>query len=135
MRIDNGTEYMDKWFMEFYKSEGITRHFTTPGTPQQNGVAERMNRIIMERARCMKLNAGLPKKFWAEATNMAVYAINQSPGTAIDLQILEEKWTSKKVDYSNLRTFDCLGSIHVKKQECSKLNPKSKSCLFMGFKE
>ena len=88
--------------MEFCKSEGITRHFTTPGTPQQN---ERMNITIMERARCIRLNAGLPKEFWAEATNMAVYIINRSPGITIDLQIPEEKWTSRKVDYSDLRTF------------------------------
>ena len=61
LRTDNGTEYTDKRFMEFCKSESITRHFTAPSTPQQNGVAKRMNRTIMERARCMRLNAGLPK--------------------------------------------------------------------------
>ena len=117
LRTNNWTEYTDKWFMEFCKSEDITRHFTTPGTSQQNGVAERMNRIIMERARCMRLNAGLLKEFWTEATNMAVYVINRSPGTAIDLQIPEEKWTSRKVDYSDLRTFGCLAYVHVQKQE------------------
>ena len=83
----------------------------------------------------MRLNAGLPKEFWAEATNMAVYVINRSPGTAIDLQIPEEKWTSRKVDYSDLRTFGCSAYVHVQKQERSKLDPKSKPCLFMGFKE
>ena len=98
MRTDNGTEYTDKRFMEFCKIEGITRHFTTPGTPQQNGVAERMNRTIMERARCMRLNAGLPKEFWAKATNMTVYVINRSLGIVINLQIPKEKWIRRNVD-------------------------------------
>ena len=66
---------------------------------------------------------------------MVVYVINRSRGTAIDLQIPEEKWTSRKVDYSNLRTFGCSTYVHVHKQECSKLDPKSNPCLFMSFKE
>ena len=52
LRTDNETEYMDKRFIEFCKSEGITMHFTTPGILQQNGVAKRMNKTITERARC-----------------------------------------------------------------------------------
>ena len=115
MRTDNGTEYTDKRFMEFCKSEGITRHFTTLGTPQQNRVAERMNRIIMQRARCMRLNAGLPKEFWTEATNMTVYVINRSLGTIIDLQIPEEKLISRNVDYSDLRIFGFSVYVHMQK--------------------
>ena len=47
-----------------------------PRTPQQNGVAERMNRTLNERARSMRLHAGLPKTFWADAINTATYLIN-----------------------------------------------------------
>ena len=52
-----------KKFIRFCKLEEITRHFTVKGTPQQNGVIERMKRTLAERARCMKLNVGLPKVF------------------------------------------------------------------------
>ena len=48
-----------------------TSHFTVRKTPQQNGVAKRMNRTITERAQCLILNARLEKKFWVEAMNMA----------------------------------------------------------------
>ena len=63
LRTDNGLGYRDKEFIRFCELEGITHHFTVKGTPQQNGVAERMNRTLAERARCMRLNAGLPKVF------------------------------------------------------------------------
>jgi hypothetical protein len=79
LRSDNGLEYKDTAFLEFCKTEGITRHFTVKGTPQQNGVVERMNRTLLEKARCMRLNAGLPKSFWAEAVNYACFITNRSP--------------------------------------------------------
>ena len=49
---------------------------TIPGTPQQNGVAERMNRTLNEHARSMRLHVGLPKTFWADAVSTATYLIN-----------------------------------------------------------
>ena len=63
LRTNNGLENRDKEFIRFYELEGITRHFTVKGTPQQSGVAERMNRTLAKRDRCMRLNAGLPKVF------------------------------------------------------------------------
>ena len=63
LRTDNGLEYRDKEFIRFCELEGITHHFIVKGTPQQNGVAKRMNRTLAKRARCMRLNAGLPKVF------------------------------------------------------------------------
>ena len=50
---------------------------TIPGTPQQNGVAERMNRTLNERARNMRLHVGLPKTFWADAVSTTTYLINE----------------------------------------------------------
>ena len=56
LRIDNGLEYRNKEFIRFCELEGITCHFTVKRTPQQNGVAKRMNRTLAERSRCMRLN-------------------------------------------------------------------------------
>nr|CAD1817878.1 unnamed protein product [Ananas comosus var. bracteatus] len=65
LRSDNGLEYKSKEFKLFCKENGISRHYTNPYDPQQNGVAERMNRTLMERARSMLSNAGLEHELWA----------------------------------------------------------------------
>ena len=74
-------------------------------SPQQNGVAERTNRTLLERIRAMLRVAGLEKFFWAEVVNTAYYVINQAPLTAIELKTPIEMWIRKKVDYSNLYLF------------------------------
>lgn len=78
LRSDNGTEYRSNESVKLCKESGINHQFTVPYTPQQNGVAERMNRTIVERAKCLLFDAKLPKRFWAEASNMAVYLINRT---------------------------------------------------------
>ena len=93
--------------------EGITRHFTVKGTPQQNGIAERMNRTLAKRVRCMRLNAGLFKVFWVETINTANFIINRSPSLAIDFKIPEEVWSGRPVDYSILKIFGCPAYVHM----------------------
>ena len=73
VRSDNGGEYCSAAMEEFCKKKGIQHQYTTPYTPEQNGVAERFNRTIAENMRAMLYHAKLPKKFWVEATNTAVY--------------------------------------------------------------
>ena len=63
LRSDNGGKYIDGGFNEYCAAQGIRIEKTIPGTPQQNGVAERMNRTLNERARSIRLHAGLPKTF------------------------------------------------------------------------
>ena len=63
LRSDNGGEYIDGGFSEYCATQGIRMEKTIPGTPQQNGVAECMNRTLNERARSMRLHAGLLKTF------------------------------------------------------------------------
>ncbi|GKV31446.1 hypothetical protein SLEP1_g40131 [Rubroshorea leprosula] len=92
LRTDNGLEYYSGEFDTFCKNNGIVRHCTVKMTPQQNGVAERMNRTLLERAQCMLSNAGLSKDFWAEAVNHASYLVNRSPSTTIGLKTAEELW-------------------------------------------
>uniref|UniRef100_A0A2N9GSE2 CCHC-type domain-containing protein n=1 Tax=Fagus sylvatica TaxID=28930 RepID=A0A2N9GSE2_FAGSY len=104
-------------------------------TPQQNGVAERLNRTITETARCLRLNAELPKIFWAEAVDMACYIINRSPRVALDGKVAEEVWTGQEVDYSFMRIFGCPAYVHISGEDMSKLDPKSKKCIFLGFKK
>jgi len=76
LRTDNGLEFVSEQFNEFYWLKEIKRHKTVPRTPQQNGLAEQMNRTLLEWVRCMLLGAGLPKSFWGEAVTTAAYLIN-----------------------------------------------------------
>ena len=63
IRTDNGLEFYNSKFTEMCNENGIIRQLTAPGNPQQNGVAERMNRTLLERVRCMLFHAHLPKIF------------------------------------------------------------------------
>ena len=67
---------MEGGFSEYYAAQGIRMEKTIPRTPQQNGVAERMNRTLNERARSMRLHVELPKTFWVDAVSTAAYLIN-----------------------------------------------------------
>lgn len=76
MRTDNGLDFCSKEFAEYCQNKGIARHLTVPGTPQENGLAERMNRTLLELLRYMLLIASFSKTFWAEAVVTASYLIN-----------------------------------------------------------
>ena len=73
LRSDNGGEYIDGGFSEYCAAQGIRMEKTIPRTPQQNGVADCMNRTLNEHARSMRLHVGLPKTFWADAVSTATY--------------------------------------------------------------
>ncbi|KAK0602044.1 hypothetical protein LWI29_029846 [Acer saccharum] len=133
LRTDNGREYTDGEFLAFCKQEGIERQFTVTYTPQQNGVAERMNRTLAERIRAMLRTAGLSNSFWAEAAKTACYVINRSPSIAIELKTPMEMWTGKPADYSNLHSFGCPVYVMYNAQERTKLDPKSRRCIFLGY--
>lgn len=76
---DNGDEYKSKRYDNFCRENGILHQKTIPYNPQQNGVAERFNRTILERIRCMLIDSALDKSFWTEAANTAVYLMNLIP--------------------------------------------------------
>jgi transposase InsO family protein len=81
---DNGREYLSGEIGEFCKQKWITYHLTVPYTPQQNSVAERMNRTLTEKTRAMVHSAGLNKRFWGgEAVLTAAYLVHRSPSEAI----------------------------------------------------
>ena len=133
LKTDNGLEYRDKEFIRFCELEVITYHFTVKGTPQQNGVVKRMNRTLAKRVRCMRLNAGLLKVFYAETVNTVSFIINRSPSSTIDFKILEEVQSGKLVDYSSLNFCCCPAYVHVQSGERSKLDSKSRKCAFLSF--
>ena len=78
LRSDNGGEYTSSEFQLYLKKEGITHKFTVPRSPEQNGVAKRLNRTLLEAVRSMLVGAQLSQSFWAEALTTAVYLRNRS---------------------------------------------------------
>lgn len=76
IRSDDGSEYVNKNFNEHFIANGIKHEKTVTYTPQQNGVAERMNRTIMEKVRCLLIDADMAHVFWAEALSAAIDIIN-----------------------------------------------------------
>jgi transposase InsO family protein len=73
LRSDDGGEYASKEFVNFCKDVGIKRELTTPYNPQQNGVAKRKNRTIMEVVKTMIPDQDLPMCLWEKATMTTVY--------------------------------------------------------------
>jgi transposase InsO family protein len=104
---DNGGEYCSKEFDDYCSYHGIHKEKIVPGTPQENGVSERMNLTIMEHARSMRLHGGFPLQFWEYVVDIFVYLIKGGPSCSLDGGIPEEAWTCKKVNYSFLKTFSC----------------------------
>ena len=79
------------------------------------------------------LNAGLVKIFWADVVSMACYLINRSPRAALDGKVAEEVWTGNEVNYFGLRVFGCPAYVHVPSEKRSKLDPKSRQCIFLEY--
>ena len=108
LRTDNGGEYTFKKFEDFLKSEGICHECTIPKTPEQNGVAERLNRTLVESAHSMLLDAKLPHEFWAEAISTASYLRNRCPTKVVDGMTPYEAWHSSKPMVKHLRVLDVM---------------------------
>jgi len=132
-RCDNGrAEYDNAEFRGILTENGISYEPSAPYTQNQNGVSERMNRTVMEKARTMLLEAHLPESFWAEAVNTAVYLHNRSPTRSLEGMTPYEAWNGVKPDLSNIRTFGCDTYMHVPEEARTKLESKTKKCVLLG---
>ena len=106
VRSDNGGEYIGP-FDQYCRTQGIRHQMTVKKTPQQNGVAERMNRTMVERMRCMLSHAKLPRSFWAEAMRTTVDLINLSPLAPLLSDVPQRVWIGKNATYDHLKVFGC----------------------------
>ncbi|UYV84680.1 igcm-1 [Cordylochernes scorpioides] len=95
LRSDNGTEYVNNEFNKLLDENGIKRQFIVPRTPQQNGTAERMNQTLLNTARCILLESGIPISFWVEAVNTACCLRNKCSSKAISNKIPEDRTASE----------------------------------------
>ena len=135
LRTDNGGEYTGKKFEQYLIDCGIKHEYTVPKTPEQNGVAERMNRTIVEMARAMLCESKLPRRFWGEAVSTAAYLRNRSPTVAVKGMTPYECLHGEKPEVGHLRVFGCVAYAHIPKDERVKFGSKARKCVFLGYGE
>lgn len=135
LRTDRGGEFTSQEFTNFCDVNGIKRQLTAAFTPQQNGVAERKNRTIMNMVRSMLSEKKIPKSFWPEAVNWTVHVLNRSPTLAVRSRTPEEAWSGAKPSVEYFRVFGCISHVHVPDSKRTKLDDKSLSCVLLGVSE
>ncbi|GJT53414.1 putative ribonuclease H-like domain-containing protein [Tanacetum coccineum] len=111
IRSDNGTEFKNRIMNEFCEIKGIRREFSVARTPQQNGVAERKNKTLIEAARTMLVDSKLPTTFWAEAVNTACYVQNRVLVIKPHNKTPYELFLGRKPALNFMRPFGCLVTI------------------------
>nr|XP_028948916.1 uncharacterized protein LOC114821153 [Malus domestica] len=137
LRTDNGGEYVNSELSTFFRDQGILHETTCSYTPQQNGVAERKNRHILETARALLIGGSVPKSFWPDAITYAVYVINRMPSRVVEfrtpLQVLTEHVLVVSTNTLTPRVFGCVAYVHIHKIHRSKLDPCAFRCVFVGL--
>ena len=133
LRTDGGGEYMGAEFQTYLKRKGVHHEVTNAGTPQENGVAERMNRTILEMTRSMLLESALPKSYWTFAVSYTQEVLNRLPSRALTMDITPyEAYFGKKPSVEHLRIFGCSTYVHIPDDKRGKLDPKAVEGVFVG---
>lgn len=133
-RSDRGGEYLSNQFRTFLRKEGIEQQLTTPHTPQQNGIAERKNRTLVEMVRCMLTDAQLPNMFWAEAVCAANYIQNRVL-TRSTSETPFKLWYGRRPDARHMRVFGQKCFVHVPKETRRKLDNTATEMVLVGYDE
>ena len=135
IRSDRGREYVNKNLRRFLQDNGIKIEYTATYTPEQNGVAERKNRSLLEMARCMLCDSDMDQKYWAEAVHTANFLQNRLPTRSVSNKTPFEAWTGRKPDVRHLHIFGTEAYIHIPKVKRRKLDEKGEKLIFIGYSE
>jgi hypothetical protein len=137
LRSDNGGEFVNRHFRAYFQNPGLIHETSYPQTPQQNGVAERKNRHILETARALLLGTNVPNQYWADAVATAVHLLNWMPSKVLDfqspLQTLSQYVPLPTMLMLPPRVFGCVAFVHLHKNQRTKLDPCAVRCLFLGY--
>ncbi|KAI7956622.1 hypothetical protein MJO28_003717 [Puccinia striiformis f. sp. tritici] len=133
---DNGGEFVNNRFKNFYAQRGIQHVPSAPYTPQQNPFAERGNRTTIEKARTLLATSGLPLTWWGEAVTTSVYLENRSPDSSINFASPHELWHGFAPDLTRLVPFGCRAVAYVEKHwRDSKFSASGVEAIFLGYDE
>lgn len=133
LRTDRGGEFANKAFDQYLAAHSIRREYTTPYTPEQNSVAERENRTIMEGVRSCLHQAKINLRFWAEGVHYLIYTLNNM-GTRILFDYTHfEAYFGFPPSVVHLRPFGCSTFVHIPAHLRHKLDPKNQYGIFVGY--
>lgn len=132
IRSDRGGEYIDGELQKALRELHITHEMTVPGTPEQNGAAERLNRVLLERTRAVLAESGLSQNLWAEALVTVNYARNRTPVSAHD-KTPWEMFMGQVPSVGHMRVFGSTAYVHIPKEKRRKLDPVSEKGVFLGY--
>ncbi|GKE74791.1 putative ribonuclease H-like domain-containing protein, partial [Tanacetum coccineum] len=135
IRCDNGTEFKNKEMNQFCEMKWIKRKFSVARTPQQNGVAERKNRTLIEAARTMLADSKLPTTFWAKAVNTACYVQNKVLVIKPHNKTPYELFNGRPSTISFMRLFGCPVTILNTLDHLGKFDGKADKGFFVGSKD
>nr|GFA77433.1 retrovirus-related Pol polyprotein from transposon TNT 1-94 [Tanacetum cinerariifolium] len=133
IKTDNGTGFRNTKLESFYDERGISRNFSSPYKPEQNGVAKRKNRNRIEAARTMLNGSALSKHFWTEVVIMAYYTQNRSIIVKIHYMTPYEIFKERIPDINYFYVFRCPVFIHNHKDHLGKFNAKADDGYFLGY--
>ncbi|RVW60104.1 Retrovirus-related Pol polyprotein from transposon RE2 [Vitis vinifera] len=132
--VDNAREYFSAQFTSFMSHHGILHQSSCAHTPQQNGVAERKNRHLVETARTLLLHNHVPFRFWGDAVLTACYLINRMPSSVLHDQIPHSFFSlTNHFIFLPPRVFGCTCFVHILTPGQDKLSAKAMKCLFLGY--
>ena len=141
VRSDRGGEYYGRYtengqapgpFAKFLQEHGIVAQHTMPGSPDQNGVAERRNRTLVDMVRSMLSNSNLPQFLWTDALKIAVYILNRVPTKAVPKTPFEI-WKGWKPSLRHMRVWGCPSEVRIYNPHEKKLDPRTLSGFFIGY--
>ena len=132
-RFDRGGEFLSNEQKSYMVENGIETQMSMPDTPQQNGRAERFQQTIVNGAQAMWHHAGLSNGFWIYAVKAKLHTYNITPIKRADYKTPTELWSGKKLNISHLQVFGCQAWVHILKKRRSKLEPKSREMIFVGY--
>ncbi|KAL8109516.1 hypothetical protein AgCh_025575 [Apium graveolens] len=132
MITDRGGEFGSNEFKKFNEKDGLTRHYTAPYTPQQNGVMECRNRTVVEMAKICLKEMKLPSFMWGEAVRHSVYLLNKLPMRALSGITPYEAWNEKKPQVGFIKVFGSISYMRIPSQKMSKLDDRSKPMVNLG---
>ncbi|KAK1649930.1 hypothetical protein QYE76_067735 [Lolium multiflorum] len=133
IRSDNGSEFKNYTLNDFLSDEGIRHQYSAAYTPQQNGVAERKNRTLMDMARSMMAEYKSRYNFWAEAISTACHSSNRLYLRKGLNKTPYEILTGNKPNISYFKVFGCKCFYKIKGVRLSKFAPKALEGIFVGY--
>ena len=136
LRSDNGREYVNSRMTSLFKEKGLIHQTSRAYTPEQNGVAARKNRYILEITRALLIESNIPKSFWPEAIATAVYLLNRLPTGILNFKSPLDVFSSHNSVPSSLHLdqniFGCTVFVHIPKHDRDKFSPCAVKCVFLG---